>query len=86
MGMLVGFRFLAGTFGVSPITLGGGTIADMIAPARRGAAMAIWAIGRKFETSQLVCNVTDDDCVALLGPVIGPVAGGFLSDAEGWRW
>lgn len=23
---------------------------------------------------------------ALLGPVVGPVAGGFLAEAEGWRW
>lgn len=45
MGQLIGFRFLAGTFGVSPITLGGGTIADMMAPEKRGAAMSIWAIG-----------------------------------------
>ena len=36
-------------------------------------------------------NVLDGKIVlmltkALLGPVIGPVAGGFLSEAEGWRW
>ena len=47
MGMLIGFRFLAGTFGVSPITLGGGTIADMMPAEKRGAAMSIWAIGRE---------------------------------------
>ena len=23
---------------------------------------------------------------ALIGPIIGPTAGGFLSQAEGWRW
>jgi MFS family permease len=23
---------------------------------------------------------------SLWGPVLGPVAGGFLSEAEGWRW
>ena len=46
MNMLIGFRFLAGCFGVAPITIGGGTIADMMAPEKRGGAMAIWAIGR----------------------------------------
>ena len=48
MNMLIGFRFLAGIFGVAPITNGGGTIADLMAPEARGAAMSIWAIGRKF--------------------------------------
>jgi len=46
--MLIGFRFLAGCLGVAPITLGGGTIADLMAVEQRGAAMAIWAIGRKL--------------------------------------
>ena len=45
MGMLIGFRFLAGCFGIAPITNGGGTIADLMAPEQRGAAMSIWAIG-----------------------------------------
>lgn len=45
MKMLIGFRFLAGALGISPITNGGGTIADMMAPEKRGSAMSIWAIG-----------------------------------------
>jgi MFS family permease len=45
LGMLIGFRFLAGCFGVAPITNGGGTIADLMAPENRGAAMSIWAMG-----------------------------------------
>lgn len=57
MGMLIGFRFLAGTFGVSPITLGGGTIADLMAPEKRGAAMAIWAIGRKLNLAHRVTRL-----------------------------
>ncbi|KAK5108074.1 hypothetical protein LTR62_008791 [Meristemomyces frigidus] len=43
--MLIGFRFLAGAWGISPITNGGGTIADLMRPEQRGSAMAIWAIG-----------------------------------------
>ena len=42
---MVIFRFLAGSFGVAPFTLGGGTIADMIEPAQRGTAMGIWMGG-----------------------------------------
>lgn len=43
--MLIGFRFLEGTFGSCPLTIGGGTIADMIVQEKRGAVMAIWALG-----------------------------------------
>ncbi|KAK4951834.1 hypothetical protein LTR10_009754 [Elasticomyces elasticus] len=45
MNMLIGFRFMAGAWGIAPITNGGGTIADLMPPERRGSAMAIWAIG-----------------------------------------
>ena len=45
MNMLIGFRFLAGAVGVAPLTNGAGTIADMMAPEKRGGAMAIWAMG-----------------------------------------
>ncbi|KAF1845634.1 MFS general substrate transporter [Cucurbitaria berberidis CBS 394.84] len=45
MGMLIAFRFLAGCAGAAPLTLGGGTIADMFPPEQRAGAMAIWASG-----------------------------------------
>ena len=45
LNMLIGFRFLQGTFGSTPLTIGGGTIADMIVQEKRGAVMAIWALG-----------------------------------------
>lgn len=45
MNMLIAFRFLAGTFGSCPLTIGGGSIADMIIQEKRGAVMAIWALG-----------------------------------------
>lgn len=45
MGMLIGFRFLQGCFGAAPITIGGGTIADLMPVERRGGAIAIWAMG-----------------------------------------
>lgn len=46
MNMLIGFRFLAGCWGVAPVTIGGGTIADLMKPEDRGAAMSIWAMGK----------------------------------------
>jgi multidrug resistance protein len=45
MGMLVAFRFFAGCAGSAPLTLGGGTIADMFPPQQRAGAMAIWSMG-----------------------------------------
>ena len=45
MGQLIAFRFLHGIVGVVPLTIGGGTIADMMPVQKRGGAMAIWAIG-----------------------------------------
>ena len=45
MNMLIAFRFLAGTFGSCPLTIGGGSIADMIIQEKRGGVMAIWALG-----------------------------------------
>lgn len=68
MNMLIAFRFLAGLVGAGPITIGGGTIADLTTIQQRGTAMSIWSLG------------------PLLGPSIGPIAGGFLAQAEGWRW
>lgn len=45
MNTLIAFRFLAGTFGSCPLTIGGGSIADMIIQEKRGGVMAIWALG-----------------------------------------
>ncbi|CAJ2499748.1 Uu.00g026010.m01.CDS01 [Anthostomella pinea] len=42
---LIAFRFLFGIFGSAPLTNGGGTIADMIAQEKRGAALAAYSIG-----------------------------------------
>lgn len=68
MGSLLAFRFLMGLVGVVPLTIGSGSIADMMPSEKRGRAVSIWALG------------------PLLGPCIGPVAGGYLIRAAGWRW
>lgn len=65
---LIVFRLLAGVAGVCPLTIGSGTVADMVPKEKRAGIIAVWAMG------------------AILGPIIGPVAGGFLAEAEGWRW
>ncbi|KAI1124073.1 cycloheximide resistance protein [Nemania abortiva] len=42
---LIAFRFLAGLFGVAPITNGGGTVADIIPQEHRGTVLAIYSLG-----------------------------------------
>lgn len=45
MGMLIGSRFLQGLAGSTPITIGGGTIADCMPIEKRGRVIAIWSMG-----------------------------------------
>ena len=45
LNMLIAWRFFEGLFGSCPLTIGGGTIADMIIQQKRGAFMAIFATG-----------------------------------------
>ncbi|ATZ54594.1 hypothetical protein BCIN_10g05840 [Botrytis cinerea B05.10] len=68
MQTLLIMRFIAGSFGSSPLTNAGGVIADMFSAAHRGVAMSIFA------------------AAPFLGPVAGPIVGGFLGETEGWRW
>jgi len=45
MGMLIAFRFIAGSVGAAPLALGGGTIADLITRDQRATAISVWVIG-----------------------------------------
>lgn len=45
MPMLIVFRFFAGCFGVTPVAIGGGTIADLFPKEQRGKFMGLWALG-----------------------------------------
>ncbi|KAF2655002.1 MFS general substrate transporter [Lophiostoma macrostomum CBS 122681] len=66
--MLLAFRFLSGFAGVATITVGSGTIADMMPREERGKAISIWSVG------------------TILGPMVGPIIGGYVAEAAGWRW
>lgn len=68
MSMMMAFRFFMGLAGSVPITIGSGSIADIMPIESRGKAMSVWALG------------------PLLGPCIGPLAGGYFIQAAGWRW
>lgn len=42
---LLAFRFLSGFVGVATITIGSGTIADIMPKEERGKAVSIWSVG-----------------------------------------
>ncbi|KAK1983780.1 major facilitator superfamily transporter [Colletotrichum cereale] len=68
MAMMMAFRFLMGLTASTPITIGSGSITDIMPVELRGRAMAAWTLG------------------PLLGPAIGPIAGGYLIQSAGWKW
>lgn len=45
LNMLIAFQFLQGCAGAAPITMGGGTVADMFSQTERGSRIAILAVG-----------------------------------------
>ncbi|KAL8949780.1 MAG: hypothetical protein Q9222_004142 [Ikaeria aurantiellina] len=45
LAMLTGFRFLAGCAGSAALTIGGGTIADVMPPEKRGKALSLFVLG-----------------------------------------
>lgn len=52
----------------APMTLVGGTLADLWRNEERGVPMAAFS------------------AAPFMGPAIGPLVGGYLADAAGWRW
>jgi multidrug resistance protein len=48
LGSLIAFRFLAGIGGSGCLTIGGGVIADLFPPERRGLATSIYSVGPLF--------------------------------------
>ncbi|KAI9158177.1 putative multidrug resistance protein [Paramyrothecium foliicola] len=61
-------RLIDGIAFSAPMTLVGGTLADLWKNDERGVPMAVFS------------------AAPFIGPAIGPLVGGFLSDATGWRW
>lgn len=90
LGSLIGFRFLAGIFGSTSVTIGGGTIADMFRTEERGMAMAIWATGPLLGPTVGMLSSRTRPPVShynyLICLLSGPLIGAYLSQAKGWRW
>ncbi|OAP58368.1 hypothetical protein AYL99_07458 [Fonsecaea erecta] len=68
IGTLLVCRLIDGIAFSAPMTLVGGTLADLWKNEERGVPMAVFS------------------AAPFIGPAIGPLAGGFLGDAAGWRW
>lgn len=68
IGTLLVCRAIDGIAFSAPMTLVGGTLADLWRNEERGVPMAAFS------------------AAPFVGPAIGPLVGGFLSDACGWRW
>ena len=66
--MFLAFRFLSGFVGVATITIGSGSIADIMPRQKRGKAVSVWSVG------------------TILGPMVGPIVGGYVTETLGWRW
>ncbi|KAF3914262.1 hypothetical protein AA313_de0207307 [Arthrobotrys entomopaga] len=65
---LIVTRAIDGIAFSAPMSLVGGTLADLWRNEERGVPMAAFS------------------AAPFIGPAIGPLVGGFLSDAKGWRW
>jgi MFS family permease len=80
-------RFFAGAFGSSPLTNAGGVIADLFDASERGFAMPAFSMAPFLGPAlgKLTSYLT---LKGLFQPLtcVGPIAGGFLTDSEGWRW
>jgi multidrug resistance protein len=68
IGTLLVTRFIAGVAFSAPMSLVGGTLADLWKNEERGVPMAAFS------------------AAPFIGPGVGPLVGGFLGDAAGWRW
>ncbi|QLI65236.1 Major facilitator superfamily multidrug transporter NAG3 [Metarhizium brunneum] len=68
MATLLVCRTIDGIAFSAPMTLVGGTLADLWKNEERGVPMAAFS------------------AAPFIGPAIGPLIGGYLSDATGWRW
>lgn len=87
--MLLVFRFLSGFVGVATITIGSGTIADLMPREERGRAVSIWAVGSILgpivgKTVSILPQALKKIHANSLNP--GPVIGAKVAEAAGWRW
>ncbi|EKD14387.1 hypothetical protein MBM_07617 [Drepanopeziza brunnea f. sp. 'multigermtubi' MB_m1] len=77
--MLLACRFFAGCAGVAPLTIGAGSIGDLMVAEKRGGAMAIFSVGP-------LLGPIIGASKPVFTPIACPIAGGFITQGIGWRW
>jgi MFS family permease len=86
MSSLIAFRFFAGLAGSCPLTIGAGSLADMIRQENRGGALAAWALGPLLGPVIGPVGKFNDFPLGSKSILTICVAGGYLTQAKGWRW
>lgn len=76
----------AGLSGGAPIAIGGGSVGDLFSERDRASAMAIYNLGPLIGTSTDTSLSPMSDQLPLLGPAMGPIAGGFIAQTVGVKW
>lgn len=82
--MFLAFRMICGCAASGPMSVGGGTIADLFPQKERGKAMALFTVGPLLGPVSIVLSSQHDHPNTC--QVIGPIIGGFVSEDVGWRW
>lgn len=92
---LIAFRFFAGVGGSGCLSIGGGVISDLFPREETGVASALFALGplvsnlKSEYKRHIVIYITYPRFYTnynQLGPVLGPICGGFIAAQVGWRW
>src|ERR1700738_1536617 len=78
LAMLIIWRLIEGTFGSSPLANAGGTLADVW--------MVVLCTRKLTQPHQRGKAMSIFAAAPFLGPVFGPIIGGFLSQYVNWRW
>ena len=85
--ILINLFTSAGLSGSAPIAIGGGSVSDLFSERERATAMALYTFGPLLGMLQMMtisCILKPNNLV--LGPAIGPVAGGFITERLGIKW
>ena len=74
----------AGFAGSAPIAIGGGSVGDLFSERERAGAMSLYSlgplIGKSSSRTMYIFLKT------FAGPVVGPIAGGFITQSIGLKW
>lgn len=77
----------AGFSGSAPIAIGGGTVSDLFSERDRASAMALYTFGPLLGVLRCcTLHLLVFWARGFLGPAIGPVAGGFITEKLGIKW